>query len=190
MNRDQWTLFQRLNPTWTALWLICDFESARQHITASIHGGSDFETGSWCETTRKGLNRYTFGPDGEHVVTVELPWSTIKDWSLSQSDATREEARRLSAIGQEIATSFPSAYPSGDDSLGRPYAWDTDPRGSDDEIAADRAWLDDWQKRRNARRTQHSARSIAHDSEVRQFVESLAPSEEPNDLLELLAAMA
>lgn len=185
MNRAQWALFTRLNGGWSGLWLIADYEAARQHIVASMHGGSGPDPDTWAETTSKGL-RLRRGRGSDAEILVDLPWKVIRAWSADQSEETRAEAVTLRELAADLQRDYPPIYPGADDSLGQPYAWDRKPRGTDEEVAADRAWLASWGERRAKRVDAWHVRQREHDANVQCFVESLGPGDEPLDLFEAM----
>lgn len=182
MNRDQWELFLALNHGWPALWLLTDYQHAREHIVASQHGRSGYRPGTWCQTSGKALTLAT-GIGNEAEVLVTLPWSVIKSWSAEQTDATRNEARRLSHFGSEHQRAWPTFKASRDaQGCGRPYPHQPPTR-------AQALYADEHDRYHEQEYLPWLRRQIAHREEVDAFVATLGPDDEPQDLLELLDTM-
>jgi hypothetical protein len=179
VNRDQWALLARMNPVWGRLWLIADFETAQRYIVGTGHSMSTGVQGQWCETSARGL-RLLDRAGG--TVLVDLPWSVIRAWSNDLDDATHERAEQLQAEARRLQDAYPKPYPG----IGRPYAWDRDD-ATPAEHAADRAALATANAELEALRAEHRARHLAHDAVCRAFLDALGPTDEPQDLLELLA---
>jgi hypothetical protein len=179
MNRDQWALLARMNPTWGRLWLIADYETARRYIAGTGHSMSTGVQGQWCETDARGLRLLDRAAD---TVLVDLPWTTIRAWSNNLDDAAHGRAEQLQAEAARIRDAYPKPYPG----IGRPYAWDRDD-AAPDEHAADRAALEQANADLDARRAENLARQREHEAACRAFLDALGPTDEPQDLLELLA---
>lgn len=172
MNRDQWEVFHRLNRGWPTVRLIANFESAREMIVASGHGcsGTVLTSGTvvnWCQTTGKGVEGCT-SIGGSPV--VRLTWAQVRRWVESLPARDHQRARDLTAEWGVICRqrTWPQCG-----SLGTSWA-EKHVYGPLTEVAASELALD----RREA---------DLREAE-RVFVASLAPADEPADLLELLAA--
>lgn len=175
MNRDQWIIFYRLNGGWPAVCLLADFETARHHIVESMHGCSGVilsdGTKVWAETRRDGL--YGTRGWGEKPV-VSLPWKTIREWVDSQPPAIIEQAKAFRAEWGVICRDR-TQYDVGYMPLGPSY----------------------WDKTVYGPKTQRAQNAIECDERdrvlrlaERALIDSLAPSDEPMDLLEILAVGA
>lgn len=178
MNREQWALLARMNPTWGRLWLIADYESARLYIVGTGYSMSGDVQGTWHETSAAGLR--TLDRVGGSVL-VDLPWSVIREWSNSLSNTVHARAEELHAEAHQIRADYPKPYPG----IGRPYAWDRDD-ATPEEHAADRAALDAANADLAARCEAHAARQREHEALCRAFLDGLGPTDEPMDLLEML----
>ena len=182
VNRDQWKLLARMNPTWGRLWLIADYETARQYIVGTGHSMTGDVQGTWYETNAKGLRILNRIGGGD--VLVDLPWTVIRDWSNGLDDATHQRAEQLQAEAHQIRDDSPRPYPG----IGHPYAWDRDD-ATPEEYAADRIALDAANADLAVRRDAHIIRAREHEAVCRAFLDPLGPSDEPQDLLEMLDGM-
>lgn len=188
LTRDDWHLLTKGHGGgWGLLWLIADFDSARAHMVSGQAGGSytarDGRQG-WYNTCAKGLlsnlrtgnelvdKLRSFTASDPKTADEFLPWSKLKAWSDSQTAATRDEAIRLRAAGQQISREYPRRHRG----IGRSYAWDRRPRGTEAEIKADLAALEAVNAEIQVEVDAHTARRRAHDAEVKAFLATLAPT--------------
>lgn len=173
MNRDEWAIFHAMNSGWTAVHLLAHYHDARQHIVGSSHGSSDVTLpdgrSSWCQTTGKGLE---WGELGEKPA-LTVTWKTIRAWVESQPESVIQRARAMHAEWGTIIRDR-HQYDVGYHPLGPSWAEKT-VYGPKTQRAANAIECD--ARERALRRTE------------RDLIASLAPSNEPADLLELLAEL-
>lgn len=175
MNRDQWAVFHALNSGYSAVSLLADFASGREHIVSSQHGrsGIDLPSGvysSLLNTTGKGLIAGGFGEPP--IVTVT--WQEIRAWVDSQPTSVIDQAKAMrSEWGSICRARF--QHDEGYMPLGPTWAEKT---------------VYGPKTRRATTAIDCDLRERVLRNAERDLVASLAPSNEPTDLLELLEAIA
>ncbi len=169
--------------------LLIDFEDKRKALVSSCSGSTwDMPDGrrGWVQITKHGvhggerLNVYADPEESEFFVS----WAALKDWANRQSAAAVEEAKRL---GSQRRAHY-RTYPPVATSIGHTFAWDRKPRGTDAEVEADHKLLREAQAAKDIERA--AWRKIYDEQEVehRTFIESLAPTEEGDVMLDTVAA--
>lgn len=182
---EQFRLVDRSTAPWLTLWLIADFEGGRSHAVAGQGGGTYHfgdDRGQY-GTTGKGMSAWR--RDREKP-DVSVTWGEVKRWVESLPASTRETAAALLEAGREMQSAYPPPYPS----IGRAYSWDRPDGGTPEDREKDRADLDAANERRALEVEAWQVTKAEHDGRVKDLLASLAPSDEPTDLLELLAVTA
>lgn len=183
LTAEQYRLLNRPASPWLTLWLIADFESGRSYAVGASGGGThhfgDGQRGQY-EVTGKGMT----GWRRDRVTPeVTVTWGEVKRWAAHLAPSTRDTAATLRRAGQELQAAYPSPYPG----IGRAYSWDRPDGGTPDERDKDRADLAAAHARRALEVEAWQVTKDQHTAQVSAFLESLAPDDEPVDLLELLA---
>ena len=173
MNRDQWHLFSHRCGGWQGVRLLADFDSARSQIVSGSGGGTYHfpdGTGGWYDTDTKGLHA-RHGVRTDDLVTVT--WPEIRAWVADQPTSVVAAAKAMRKEWGEICHErFRDRHPG---NLGPSYMDKYATCGPLTEEAARHVHCD------------HLERILR--AAERDLMASLAPSDEPTDLLELLAAM-
>lgn len=190
---DQWRLLDRACSPLTIARLLTDFESEKASCVRGCHQGSwTLSPNCWFETEARGL--YVYGPypaplptdeectttaewkqwqrDNSRPVLIDLPWTLVRRWADAQPAAVVGQARAHLAEWGAICRERdryrrpghmgPSWADCHTHPLTQEAAHEVECQRREDRLTADvRAWAD-----------------------------SLAPDDEPTDLLELLAAGA
>lgn len=178
LTQDDWHLLTRGSHFITLSSLVVDFEHTRQHEVAGWGGGTfvhrDGRKG-WYQTTAKGYGwsegivMHNAKPDDfEHFIT----WTTLKTWVRSLPAEQTEQIKALLVESREIQRDYPKVYPG----IGRAYAWDRRPRGTDEEVEADRAALAEAHAKRDIEVAAWQIRRDEHTAKVVAFWATLAPT--------------
>lgn len=183
MTAEQYHLVNRSTAPWLTLWLIADFETGRSYAVGASGGGTyhfaDGDRGQY-ETTCHGMTAWR---RDRSTPDITVTWGEVKRWVGRLDETTRQTAAALRREGQVLQAAYPSPYPG----IGRPYSWDRPDGGTPEEREKDSADLDAANERRTREVEAWQATSRAHDDSVKAFLSALSPSDEPQDLLELLA---
>ena len=176
-----WALVVRVVGRHSLLRMIVNFESQRSSSVSGMGGGTYyFPDGrrGWYQTTAKGvcadMEMSIASPHGKRGVDAEhfVPWSVIKQWAGEQAITHRAAVVELLKQWRDLYDEHPPLYPS----IGRTYAWDRRPRGTDEEVERDRADLAKAQAENEVKREAWNLRKRELEQTMAAFVDGLAPT--------------
>lgn len=163
MNATQWRAFRRVTGPHSVAGFLVDFGAQRARAVAG--SSSTYGGGEWVETRRDGIHALVAG------TTVRVHWEDVKSWAAEQPSSVVEAAREF---GHEWGAICEKRYRFSQPGQMLPSWLECTVFGPLTEAAVNAVecdvWSDDFHRRESA------------------WADSLAPSDEPTDLLELIAA--